>query len=398
MNDNSSDFAQLIDLPYGWVSEPIGRHLIGRGSSLNPSKFPDEIFELFSVPSYETGMPELVRGRNIGSSKQFVCPGQVLLCKINPRINRAWIVGPNSGHRQIASTEWIIFDANDALDSSYLRYYLSQNNIRSFLASNVSGVGGSLMRVKPSTLAPYPIVIAPRSEQSRIASKIDELFSRIEAGENALNQAKTLVERYRKSVLKAAVTGELTRDWREKNKGKIEPADKLIERILKSRREAWKESELAKMKAKTTAPANGGLKRKYGERTAPDADNISDHPNGWVWATIGQLFSVNIGSTPSRKEATYWNGDIPWVSSGEVAFCRIQDTREKITNLGLSKSSTKLNPPGTVLVAMIGEGKTRGQAAILDIAACNNQNAAAIRVSRKRHPARIHLLFLRRAI
>ena len=77
----------------------------------------------------------------------------------------------------------------------------------------------------------------------------------------------------------------------------------------------------------------------------------------------------------------YWNGLIPWVSSGEVAFCRVRETRERITELGLANTSTTLHPPGTVLLGMIGEGKTRGQAAILEIGACNNQNSAAIRVS-----------------
>lgn len=77
---------------------------------------------------------------------------------------------------------------------------------------------------------------------------------------------------------------------------------------------------------------------------------------------------------------------MPWVSSGEVAFCHIVDTEEKITPAGLSNASTRLHQPGTVLLGMIGEGKTRGQAAILDIEACNNQNCAAIRVSEASYP------------
>lgn len=83
-----------------------------------------------------------------------------------------------------------------------------------------------------------------------------------------------------------------------------------------------------------------------------------------------------LGGTPSRKIAEYWGGDVPWVSSGEVANCRISATRERITERGLKNSNAKLYPAGTVLIAMIGEGKTRGQAAILDIAAATNQNAA----------------------
>jgi type I restriction enzyme S subunit len=97
---------------------------------------------------------------------------------------------------------------------------------------------------------------------------------------------------------------------------------------------------------------------------------------------IGELAEVFVGATPSRKDSELWNGPIPWVSSGEVAFCRISETRETITEAGLGNSATRLHPPGTVLLAMIGEGKTRGQAAILDIPAAHNQNAASIRLDR----------------
>lgn len=99
---------------------------------------------------------------------------------------------------------------------------------------------------------------------------------------------------------------------------------------------------------------------------------------------IGELGDVFVGATPKRAVAHYWNGDIPWVSSGEVAFCRISQTRETITAAGLGNRETRLHPPGTVLLAMIGEGKTRGQAAVLDVAAAHNQNSASIRLDREK--------------
>jgi hypothetical protein len=64
-------------------------------------------------------------------------------------------------------------------------------------------------------------------------------------------------------------------------------------------------------------------------------------PEGWAWATLGQLFDVTTGSTPSRADPTLWNGSVPWVSSGEVAFCRIRSTRETITSTGLGNPQTK---------------------------------------------------------
>ncbi len=95
---------------------------------------------------------------------------------------------------------------------------------------------------------------------------------------------------------------------------------------------------------------------------------------------IGELGDVFVGATPPRDDRNNWEGGIPWVSSGEVAFCRIASTREMITDAGLGNRARRLHPPGTVLLAMIGEGKTRGQAAILDVAAAHNQNSAAIRL------------------
>jgi type I restriction enzyme, S subunit len=74
----------------------------------------------------------------------------------------------------------------------------------------------------------------------------------------------------------------------------------------------------------------------------------------------------------------YWAGSIPWVSSGEVRNNVISETRELITKAGQQNSSVKLLPKGTVLLAMIGEGKTRGQSAILGIEATINQNIAAV--------------------
>jgi len=101
--------------------------------------------------------------------------------------------------------------------------------------------------------------------------------------------------------------------------------------------------------------------------------------HSWLERQIGEISEVYVGTTPSRRSPELWGGGVPWVSSGEVAFCRIRKTRETISPDAV-RSPERLHPPGTVLLAMIGEGKTRGQAAILDVAAAHNQNSAAIRL------------------
>lgn len=109
---------------------------------------------------------------------------------------------------------------------------------------------------------------------------------------------------------------------------------------------------------------------------------------------LGEVFEVEVGATPRRAVQEYWNGNINWVSSGEVHFNDIVETEERISEEGLNNSSTNLQPAGTVLLAMIGEGKTRGQAAILKVAAAHNQNTAAILVSKTPCSTRYMYYFL----
>ncbi|WP_449576055.1 restriction endonuclease subunit S [Lelliottia nimipressuralis] len=101
-------------------------------------------------------------------------------------------------------------------------------------------------------------------------------------------------------------------------------------------------------------------------------------PKGWELSTIGKISDVSSGGTPSRNNEAYWNGNIPWVTTAEVQFKIIEDTVEKITEEGLANSSAKLFPVGTILMAMYGQGKTRGQVAKLGIEASTNQACAGI--------------------
>jgi type I restriction enzyme S subunit len=98
----------------------------------------------------------------------------------------------------------------------------------------------------------------------------------------------------------------------------------------------------------------------------------------WRSATIGEIFETSSGGTPDRSKREYWRGYIPWVSTALVNFCHIEKTQEFITDEGLKNSSAKMFPPGTILIAMYGQGKTRGKVAMLDIAASTNQACAAI--------------------
>ncbi|MEZ9422316.1 restriction endonuclease subunit S [Vibrio lentus] len=162
------------------------------------------------------------------------------------------------------------------------------------------------------------------------------------------------IEQLKQTILQLAVMGKLVpQDPND------EPAAKLLERIAEEKVLLIKEKKIKKH---------------------PNVEPIGDVgiiPKTWKAIVVQDFADIRLGSTPSRHESSYWNGNIPWVSSGEVANGVIVDTAEKITQSGFDNSSTSIIPKGSLLMAIIGQGKTRGQTALLDIDACTNQNVAA---------------------
>jgi len=247
--------------------------------------------------------------------------------------------------------------------------------------------GSTMKHINRGPFLAHVIKLPPLHEQTRI---VEKHFTRLDAAVAAVKRVQANLKRYRAAVLKAACEGRLVPTEAElarKEGRSYETGEQLLARILKERRAKWEAAQLAKMQASGKPPNNDEWKKKYKEADKPDTATLPSLPKGWVWTSFGQVFGVFVGATPSRAKPEYWHGTIPWVSSGEVGFCRIQQTREQISDLGLANASTVLHPPGTVLLGMIGEGKTRGQAAILDISACNNQNSAAIRIAGTGIPA-----------
>jgi type I restriction enzyme, S subunit len=275
-------------LPKGWVKTTLGE--IRRNDSLGISQqeMRGETFELYSVPAFTDGKPETVAGDQVGSNKVLVAPGDTLVCKINPRINRAWVVGESHGHRQIASTEWIVFSKQEGIVSEFLRYYFMQDTFRNYLAGNVSGVGGSLMRVRPAVVEKYHIQLPPTQEQERIVAQLDTLLSRVAAGESAARRALDRLQRYRSAVLQGAVTGELTRDWRKTHQTD-ETGPQLLKRLLQERRDRWEDTELQRLRASGKSPKDEKWKSRYPEPRLPEADTLPRIPRTWGLVSIHQL-------------------------------------------------------------------------------------------------------------
>lgn len=147
--------------------------MVKRGGSVNPSKFPDETFELLSIPAYDSSSPEIIKGSEIGSSKSCVEPDDILLSKIVPHIRRCWVVPEKGEFRQIGSGEWIIF-RDERYDPNYLKHFLTSDGFHKQFMNTVAGVGGSLVRARPAEVERIEIPLPPMEEQKRIAAILDK--------------------------------------------------------------------------------------------------------------------------------------------------------------------------------------------------------------------------------
>jgi len=167
------------------------------------------------------------------------------------------------------------------IDASLLSHQLNVVDYHSFVS------GTTRWKLNQAPMRKIPLKVPPATEQSRIADALDELFSDLDAGVAAIERAREKLKLYRASVLKAAVEGALTAEWRAQHP-QTEPATELLECILAERRRRWEEDQLAKFKTKGQEPPKH-WKAKYKEPVAPDTTNLPALPEGWCWASIDTL-------------------------------------------------------------------------------------------------------------
>lgn len=171
----------------------IGDLMLKRNSSVNPSKFPNETFELHSIPAFDRGSPDIVNGSEIGSSKQLVQENDVMISKIVPHIRRASVVCKAGDFRQIASGEWIVF-RSDKIYPDYLKHVLISDNFNKQFMATVSGVGGSLLRARPAFVSKIKVTLPPLEEQRRIASILDKADELRQKRQHAIGKLDQLLK------------------------------------------------------------------------------------------------------------------------------------------------------------------------------------------------------------
>ena len=259
----------LSELPQGWVRTTVGEIVTfeyGKGlrqdkrdsSGKIPVYGSNGVVGYHSTPLVEA--PCLIVGRKGAAGQVHISNGP------------CW---------PIDTTYYVI--PPEGIDLSFLYYLLSTLRLGSLDRST------AIPGLNRNDAYALSIPLPPLPEQQRIVAKIEELFTQLDAGVAALEKAKAQLRRYRQAVLKAAVEGELTREWREAHWGELEPASVLLERTLEERRARWESEQLEKMKAKGKVPKDDRWKRKYKKPASPDIEDLPELPEGWCWASVEQL-------------------------------------------------------------------------------------------------------------
>ncbi|MFH0287486.1 restriction endonuclease subunit S [Vibrio owensii] len=358
----------MSELPKGWFnSELCDVAEVVSGNAFKSKDFVENGIPVVKISNVQSGeyieknqeyLPESFNNKD--NSRFIVTYNDLLIALTRPIVSNKLKVCtyPNKSQVGLLNQRVARLDVNEGFSKRFLHYYLSSKEFRESVQASMSET--LQPNLSPKSLSKINIACPPLAEQQRIVDKLDEVLAQVDTIKARLDGIPAILKRFRQSVLASAVSGKLTEEWRGQN-------DSI----------GFELSEFAEFWASEYSKAG---KKYSAAKVTEDSQVSSILPNSWLNTCVGKIFDVHVGATPSRKDPMYWEGDIPWVSSGEVAFSLITETNEKITESGLLNSSTKIHPCGTVMLAMIGQGKTRGQPAILRIEAAHNQNTAALRV------------------
>jgi type I restriction enzyme S subunit len=207
------------------------------------------------------------------------------------------------------------------VNTQYVAAFLRSPRARAYFRARAQGIAGSMPKIDQGAVEGLAIPIAPRSEQDRIVAAIEQHLSDIDAGVAALERVRTNLKRYGASVLKTACEGRLVPTEAElarRERRTYEPANVLLERILKERRVRWEREQLAKMQAKGEKPRDDRWKAKYVEPAPPTVADLPELPRGWCWTALGQLvWSVKDGPHYSPTYTDAPDG-VPFITGGNV--------------------------------------------------------------------------------
>jgi type I restriction enzyme S subunit len=291
----------MSELPVGWATAPLGEVVEILDSIRVPINAKEREHRLGDVPYFgATGQ--------VGWIDEFLFDQEIVLLGedgapfLDMSKPKAYLVNGKSWVNNHAH----VLIGKPGLSNRFLMYQLNTIDYREFVS------GTTRLKLPQGPMRQISLSVAPAKEQNRIVDEIEKQFTRLDAATAALKRVQANLKRYRASVLKAACEGRLVPTEAEiaRNEGRdYEPADKLLQRILRERRARWEADTLAKMQASGKPPKDNHWKQKYKEPSAPDTSNLPPLPEGWCWANLDQLIVSGPQNGLYKAASAYGTGN-----------------------------------------------------------------------------------------
>lgn len=307
-----------------WPTVPLWTASTDVRSVIDPDRIDGDVFH-YSIPAVdETGTGLIEPASSLDSAKLQLQGGEVLISKLNPRKGRVLVCRPHT-LPLVASPEFIALRVADSLLDRYLQYILRSEITRQYLDSHVQSATRSHQRVTPELVRHMNVALPSVEEQHVLADFLDSETARTDlAIENSREQCRLLDERFMESV-RIATTG------------------------------------------------TSGPRRITGVEWMP-----SIHAD-WVLRKVSREFKTSSGTTPDSREGRFFDGPYAWVNSSDLLDGDVEDVERSVTQEALDAySALRIQPQGSLIIAMYGQGETKGRTGLLRINACLNQACCAL--------------------
>ena len=326
-------------VPNRWVWTTLGE-ISNYGSSQNEQvkDIQDDswILELEDIKKETADIIQYLskKDRRINGVRHKFSEGDILYSKLRTYLNKV-LVAPKGG---FCTTEIMPLNTYGGISNKYVCNVLRSPYFLGYTQNCVYGV--KMPRLSTTDACKGPIPLPPLAEQQRIVEEIERWFKLIDIIEQGKADLQSTIKQAKNKILDLAIHGKLVpQDPND------EPASELLKRI--------------NPKAEITC----------------DNGHYPKLPKGWAITTLGMIGTWQSGSTPSRLRKDFYGGEIPWLKTGDLNDGEIIEIPEFITQKALEETSVKLNPTGSVLIAMY--GATIGKIGILTFPATTNQACCA---------------------
>ena len=356
-----------FEVPEGWAWCRLSQIIIlYSGQDLEPSRYNDNSI---GIP-YITGASNFEDGRIIinrwtdSPTTHATIDDLLLTCKGSGVGKMVWCNIENAHiARQIMALRCI-----DGLYKNYLEIVML-----AFLSKIVSKANGLIPGLSRDVILNMTFPLPPFNEQTQIYHKSKEILSYTQQVDKETEKLIDIINITKSKILDLAIRGKLV-----PQNPNDEPASVLLERIRAEKEELIKQGKIKRDKKESIIFR--GDDNSYYEKIGNDIICIDeelpfDIPHNWSWCRLGNIGDWAAGSTPSRSYPEYYNGTIPWLKTGDLNDGYITNIPESISEEALKNTSVRLNPSGSVLIAMY--GATIGKLGILTFPATTNQACCA---------------------